>query len=247
MAAQQDLAGRTALVTGAGRGLGAAVARALHDRGASVAAVDRDEDGLRCLAADLGRVLAVPVDLATPRGVDEAHERAVDGLGPVDILVNNAAIAPARSLWEIAADEWDQVFAVNLRAAFFLTRRAAEGMRRRRSGRVVNVASVAGQTPRGTSAHYGISKAGLLAMTKNFAAELAPYDVTVNAVAPAMIRTPMVGTVSDETLRELTEKTPLRRIAEPEEVAAVVAFLAADTGAFITGATYDINGGILMR
>jgi 3-oxoacyl-[acyl-carrier protein] reductase len=242
-----ELGGRVALVTGAAQGLGRAIAGALRDRGALVAAVDRDEERNREAWRDVDGVLPVTADLADLDQVTSAHERVARELGPVDILVNNAAVAPVHSLWDIGPEEWDTVFAVNLRAVFFLSREVAATMRERRSGRIVNIASIAGQTARPTGVHYGASKAGLIALTRVFAAELAEFDITVNAVSPAMTRTPMVDSVGAEALAAMTAKVPLGRIAEPEEVAALVAFLVGDTGAFITGATYDVNGGLLMR
>lgn len=242
-----ELAGRVALVTGAAQGLGRAIAATLRERGALVAAVDRDEDRNQDTWHDVDGVHPVTADLADLDQVTAAHERVERELGPVDILVNNAAVAPMHSLWDIGPDEWDTVFAVNLRAVFFLSRAVAETMRERRSGRIVNIASIAGQTARPTGVHYGASKAGLIALTRVFATELAEFGVTVNAVSPAMTRTPMVDSVGAEALAAMTAKVPLGRIAEPEEVAALVAFLVGDTGAFITGATYDVNGGLLMR
>ncbi|MCB5907295.1 SDR family NAD(P)-dependent oxidoreductase [Streptomyces pinistramenti] len=243
------LADRTVLITGSAQGLGAALVRAFHAEGAYVAALDVDEEGNRALAAGLDpdgdRILPVRADLRDPAAIESAHQ-LVDAWRPVDVLVNNAARPLTTSLWEITPEQWDEVFAVNLRAAFLLTRSVAAGMRDRGFGRIVNMASVAGQTPRPTGAAYGSSKAGLIALTRVFAAELAPYGVTVNAVSPAMIDTPMVRSVGAEALAELTAQVPLGRIATPEEVARVAVFLASRTS-FVTGATYDVNGGALMR
>ncbi|KAA6222602.1 SDR family oxidoreductase [Streptomyces albofaciens JCM 4342] len=243
------LAGRTVLITGSAQGLGAALVRAFHAEGAYVAALDLDVTANRALATALdpdgGRVLPVHADL---RGLTatEAAYRAVRAWRPVDVLVNNAARPLARSLWEITPAEWDEVFEVNLRAVFFLTRAVAADMRGRGYGRIVNMASIAGQTPRPTGAAYGTSKAGLIALGRVFAAELAADGITVNTVAPAMIDTPMVRSVGPEALAGLTAQVPLGRIATPQEVARVAVFLAsAET--FVTGATYDVNGGALMR
>ncbi|AUI59526.1 SDR family NAD(P)-dependent oxidoreductase [Amycolatopsis sp. BJA-103] len=243
-----DLSGRTAMVTGAAHGLGAAIADALHTHGAQVALLDHDAPANRDTAAHLGsRAVAITADLADLDRLDNACAEAVQQLGPVDILVNNAAMAPMRGLWDIDPTEWDAVFAVNVRAAFFLTRTIAAGMRARGFGRIVNIASLSGQQARPTGAHYGVSKAALIAMTRSFASELAPDGVTVNAVAPGMIETPMVHTIGTDKKAELTAQIPVGRIAAPAEIAGLVAYLASDAAGFITGATYDINGGVLMR
>ncbi|MFF4605658.1 SDR family NAD(P)-dependent oxidoreductase [Streptomyces sp. NPDC001339] len=243
------LAGRTVLITGSAQGLGAAIVRAFLAEGAYIAALDIDETANHELAAALdpggARVLPVRADLSDPAAIDAAYEE-IQAWRPVDVLVNNAARPLAKALWETTPEEWDEVFAVNLRAVFLLTRAVAAGMRDRGFGRVVNMASIAGQTPRPTGAAYGTAKAGLLALTRVFAAELAPYGITVNAVAPAMIDTPMVRSVAPDTLAALTAQVPLGRIAAPEEVARVAVFLASRES-FVTGATYDVNGGALMR
>jgi 3-oxoacyl-[acyl-carrier protein] reductase len=243
------LTGRTVLITGSAQGLGAALVRAFHAEGAYVAALDIDDTANRELASGLDpegeRILPVRADLRDPGAIDAAYA-TVRAWRPVDVLVNNAARPPARTLWEITPEEWDEVFAVNLRAVFFLSRAVAADMRERGFGRIVNMASLAGQTPRPTGAAYGTSKAGLISLTRVFAAELAAYGVTVNAVAPAMIDTPMVRSVGPDVLAELVAQVPLGRIATPEEVARVVVFLASRE-TFATGATYDVNGGALMR
>ncbi|MGD3112878.1 SDR family NAD(P)-dependent oxidoreductase [Streptomyces sp. YGL11-2] len=243
------LDGRTVLITGSAQGLGAALVRACHTEGAHVAALDIDDETNRALAADLDpdgeRIRPVHADLRDPDALTAAYAE-VRAWRPVDVLINNAARPLARPLWEITAEEWDDVFAVNLRAVFLLTRAVAADMRDRGFGRIVNMASIAGQTPRPTGAAYGTSKAGMIALTRVFAAELAPCGVTVNAVAPAMIDTPMVRSISPEALAELTAQVPLGRIATPEEVTRVALFLASHE-TFITGATYDVNGGTLMR
>ncbi|MFE7316597.1 SDR family NAD(P)-dependent oxidoreductase [Streptomyces sp. NPDC057555] len=242
---QIDLSGKTALVTGAAGGLGAAIAAGLHTNGATVALLDRDTRANTATAAALGeRATPVHADLDQLR---TAFTEAAERLDGVDILVNNAAVAPMRTLWDIEPEEWDTVFAVNVRAAFFLSRMAAEGMRARGFGRIINIASLAGQKARPTGAHYGASKAALAAMTRVFAAELAADGVTANAVAPGMIDTPLVHSIGEEKEAELTAEIPVGRIAQPNEIADLVSFLAADAGAFINGATYDINGGVLMR
>lgn len=242
---------RTVLITGSAHGLGRALVHAFLGAGDRVVAWDVDEDANRAMAAEAdpggGRVATARVDLADLDALQHAHARAREAHGPVDVLVNNAARALPKPLWDITPAEWDGLFDVNLRSAFFLTRAVAADMRTRRSGRIVTMASVAGQTARPTGAAYGATKAGLISLTRAFAAELAPHGVTVNAISPAMIDTPMVRSVGAEKLAELTAQTPVGRIATPEEVATLAVYLAGPDAGFITGATYDINGGVLMR
>ncbi|RJO70750.1 SDR family oxidoreductase [Nocardia panacis] len=243
-----DLSGRTALVTGAAQGLGAAIAAALHAAGASVAMLDRDADANARTAAEIGtRTTPITADLADPDQLDAAYRTVVERLGGVDILVNNAAVAPMTGLWDIPAQEWDTVFAVNVRAAFLLTRTAAHGMRERGFGRIINIASLSAQQPRPTGMHYGASKAALIAMTRVFAKELAADGITANVIAPGMIETPMVHTIGARAMADLAAAIPVGRIADPAEIAHLVTFLAGDGAGFITGATHDINGGVLMR
>ncbi|GAA0396132.1 SDR family NAD(P)-dependent oxidoreductase [Streptomyces luteireticuli] len=246
-----ELDGQTALITGSARGLGRALVRAFLDAGARVVAWDVDEDANRAMAeeTDAGgeRVVPMTCDLADLDALTDRYREVRERYGAMDILVNNAARALTKPLRDITPAEWDQVFDVNLRAAFFLTREVTGDMRTRGSGRVVNLASIAGQAPRPTGAAYGAAKAGLIALGRVFAAELGPHGITVNTIAPAMIDTPMVRAVGEEVLARLTAQVPVGRIATPEEVARLAVYLAGPHAGFITGATYDINGGALMR
>lgn len=244
------LAGKAAFVTGAAQGLGLAIARTLAQAGARVAMTDIDArtdavaDGLR---ADGHTVLALPLDVRDELAFEHAFASAVQQFGAIDVMVNNAALTPTTSVWDISAAEWDDVLAVNLRGVFFGCRIAGRHMRARRSGRIVNLASLAGQqASRATGAHYAASKAGILALTRSFALELAQDGVTVNAIAPAAIEGPTLDAIDPARRAALAQSIPVGRFGHAEEVAAAVAYLAGDA-AFTTGATLDINGGRLMR
>jgi 3-oxoacyl-[acyl-carrier protein] reductase len=248
---QGALAGRTAFVTGSAQGLGAELAEGLWARGCNVAMADVDSDRndatARAIDADGARVLALHADVADLRSAEDSFAAAVERWGSVDILVNNAAVTEVKPLWDIALDEWDRVLAVNLRGVFLLSRIAGHHMRTNGGGRIVNIASLAGQMARPSGAHYAAAKGGVLSLTRVFASELASSGVTVNAVAPAIVDTPMLRTIPPEKIEQLKRQIPVGRVCAPAEVAALVAFLASDAAGYITGATFDINGGVLMR
>lgn len=175
-------------------------------------------------------------------------DAAVQHFGGVDVMVNNAARTPYASIWDITAEEWDEVLAVNLRGSFFGCRIAGRHMRERGAGRIINLASIAGQqASAATGVHYAASKAGIVALTRSFAQELAPHGVTVNALAPAAVRSPVLDAMSQMQQRTLAAGIPLGRFGQPEEVAAAVVYLASPAAAFMTGATLDLNGGRHMR
>jgi 3-oxoacyl-[acyl-carrier protein] reductase len=238
------LQGRTAVVTGAARGLGEAIARALHARGAAVVLGDLDGDGAERAAARLReRARGARVDVRERASV----ERLLDEAGRVDVLVNNAARTLFTPFAEIEPDEWDDVLATNLRGVFFGCQLAAPRMREQGWGRILNMASIAGQAGGASGAHYAASKAGIIVLTKIVAAELAPHGVTCNALAPAAVRTPVFDEIPAERLEALRERIPVGRFGEPAEIAELAAFLCSDEAGYITGATFDANGGLLMR
>jgi 3-oxoacyl-[acyl-carrier protein] reductase len=246
------LTDRVALVTGAAQGIGAAIAETLHRRGAKVAVADVRFDAAAETSAAIDtrstRSLPVEVDVRSRASVARAFETAEAALGPIDILVNNAAITARGSVWEIEPEDWDDVLAVNLRGTLLCSQIAGPAMERRGFGRIVNLASLAGQQG-GTvaGAHYAASKAGILVLTKILAKELAGTGVTVNAVVPAAVRGPVMDTMPAERLAALERTIPVGRFGEAAEVAALVAFLCSTDAAYITGAALDINGGLGMR
>jgi 3-oxoacyl-[acyl-carrier protein] reductase len=243
-----SLVGRVALVTGGARGIGEAIGRTLADRGATVVLGDVDGPAAEVTAKVVGCDSA-PLDVRSGASFGAAIDAVVDRHGSVDVLVNNAALTMRRPFFEIDESEWDEVLAVNLRGVFNGCRLAGLRMRERGYGRIVNISSLAGQTGGAVNgAHYAASKAGIIALTKVAARELAPHGVTVNAVAPAAIDAPVLAEIlPPEQVETLTGSIPVGRLGTTAEVASVVAYLASDEAAFVTGATFDVNGGLLMR
>jgi 3-oxoacyl-[acyl-carrier protein] reductase len=242
---------RVAIVTGAARGIGAATARLLSQRGARVAIVDLLEDEARSVAdaiqAEGGQAQAFRCDVSRPAEVEALVGSIVGTLGRVDILVNNAGICPRISLDDMTEAWFDQIINVNLKSVFFLSRAAARDMRTRHWGRIVNISSTGGRIGglfRATV--YGASKAGILAMTKSLAREFAPYNILVNAVAPGGVDTTMMQMGGEEGLRRYVETIPLRRLAKPEEIAHSIVQLCLEETTWVTGATLDVNGGVVM-
>lgn len=234
-----------ALITGAARGIGAATAIALAAEGWPVAVnyrsdVDAAEKLSERIAAADGRALAIPADLSDPAQIETLFDRVEDQLGTVLILVNNAGLRADGLSPQLADEEWDSVLETNLSAAFRTTRRALRPMIRARFGRIVNVASIVGPRANAGQANYAASKAGLIGMTKTIAVEVARRGVTVNAVAPGLVRTKLTEGIGDETMGEI----PARRAAEPEEIAAAIRFLASEQASYVTGATLTVDGGL---
>ena len=245
--------GRVALVTGAGRGIGRAIAAALVRQKASVVLNDvGPEDKLQAVAKELsaatdGKVLAMAADVKRYDEVQEMIRQVDRDLGRLDILVNNAGIIRRGSIATVTEKDWDDVIGVNLKGAFNCCKAAADIMIRQKYGKIVNVSSVAGKTGDITSAPgYGPSKAGMDALTKTLARQLAQYGINVNGVAPHAIETDMSAEWPPEKRKAIIEAIPLKRLGRPEDVAEAVLFLASDKAAFITGEILDVNGGFIM-
>jgi 3-oxoacyl-[acyl-carrier protein] reductase len=242
-----DLTGRTAFVTGSTRGIGLAVAQALHRAGARVAIVGRSESRAQVVAVELGeRAVGVACDVADAAQVEAAIAAAEAALGPIDILVNNAGLTRDNLLLRLSEEDWDVVLDANLKGAFFTTRAVIKGMMKRRSGRIINISSVVGLTGNKGQANYAASKAGLIGLTKSVAKEYASRGVLANCVAPGFIETDMTAALPSEARTALLEQIALGRLGRPEDIAAAVLFLASDLAAYITGQVLVVDGGMVI-
>ncbi len=242
-----DLTGKTALVTGATGGIGAAIAKALHGAGATVVLSGTRAAVLNELRTQMGeRVHVLACNLSDAADVEKLVPAAEAAMGSLDILVNNAGITKDGLAMRMKDDDWQQVLDVNLTAGFRLCRAAMRGMMRRRWGRIVNISSVVGVTGNPGQANYVASKAGIIGLTKSLAQELASRNVTVNAVAPGFIATPMTDGLNDKQKLAILARVPAGRLGTPQDVAASVLYLASDEASYVTGQTLHVNGGMAM-
>ncbi|MEX0346410.1 MAG: 3-oxoacyl-[acyl-carrier-protein] reductase [Rhizobiaceae bacterium] len=242
-----DLNGRKALVTGASGGIGEAIARSLHARGAHVGLHGTRVEKLEALASEMGeRVALFPANLSSRDEVKSLAAKASDDLEGVDILVNNAGITKDGLFVRMSDEDWDAVLEVNLTAAFLLTRELTHPMMRRRQGRIINITSVVGVTGNPGQANYCASKAGMIGFTKSLAQEIASRGITVNCIAPGFIRSAMTDKLNDKQKGAILGVIPAKRMGDAEEVASAAVYLASDEAAYITGQTIHVNGGMAM-
>jgi len=242
---------QVAIITGAGRGIGHAIALRLANEGARVASVSRSEanaqrtaDEINAVRADAAKAYAV--DVADHQAVQKIGGQILEDFGRVDILINNAGVTRDGLSMRMSIEDWETVVNTNLKGAFSFTQAVMRSMIKQRSGRIINISSIAGVTGNAGQANYAASKAGLIGLTKSLARELASRGITVNAVAPGFIVTDMTGVLSDQVKETILAKIPLGKFGEGDDIAAAVAFLAAPEAKFITGQVLTVDGGMVM-
>ncbi len=242
-----DLTGKSALITGASGGIGGDIARVLHGAGASVGLSGTRVEPLEALAGELGeRAHVLPCNLSDFEAVTALPKQAIEAMGAVDIMVNNAGITRDNLFMRMSDDDWQSVLDVNLTSTFKLCKGVIRGMMKARWGRIVNISSVVGATGNPGQANYAASKAGMIGMSKSLAYEVASRGITVNAVAPGFIATAMTDKLSDDQKSGILGQIPAGRMGEPGEIAAAVLYLASPEAAYVTGTTLHVNGGMAM-
>ena len=242
-----DLTGKTALVTGASGGIGAAIARGLHAQGATIALSGTRADALEKLAGELGgRSHILTCNLSDKDAVEKLVPSAEAAMGQLDILVNNAGLTRDGLFMRMKDDDWDTVIAVNLTATFRLARAAVKGMMKRRWGRIVSITSIVGVTGNPGQGNYAASKAGMIGMSKSLAAEVASRGITVNCVAPGFIESPMTDALNDKQKEAILGQVPAGKLGQGADVASAVVYLASQEAQYVTGQTLHVNGGMAM-
>lgn len=242
-----DLTGKTALITGAMGGIGRQIAKKMHAQGATVALTDRNKEALEAFKAELGeRVFVYTADLTDSDSLNTLAKQAEADMGKIDILVNNAGITKDGLAMRMSDSQWQDVLDINLTAGFKLARAVIPGMMKRRYGRVIGMASIVGVMGNAGQANYSASKAGLIAMSKCMAQELAGRGITFNCIAPGFIKTAMTDALSEDVRAQLLKEVPMGRLGTAEDIANAVVFLASDEAAYITGQTIHVNGGMAM-
>jgi 3-oxoacyl-[acyl-carrier protein] reductase len=245
-----SLKDKVAIVTGASQGIGRDTALTLSEAGAKVAVAARNEEKLAALVAEItakgGEAFAVKMDVADAAQVKAGFKSILDKFGRLDILVNNAAITRDGLAVRMKADDWDEVLRTNLTGAHLCIQQALSTMMRARTGRIINISSVVARMGNAGQANYVTAKAGLLGLTKAIAIEMASRNITVNAIAPGFIETPMTDVLSEQIKEELKTRIPLGRMGNGREIAAAIVFLASDEASYITGQVLDINGGMYL-
>ncbi len=244
-----DLSGRVAIVTGASRGIGRAIATRLAAQGAKVVAAARGDNAREAAAAITaagGVAEPLTLDVTESDGIDAAVSGVLERHGRVDILVNNAGITRDQLMLRLKRGDWDAVLATNLTSAFTLTQAVLKPMIRQRAGRIICISSVVGQSGNAGQANYAASKAGLIGFAKSVALEVASRNITVNVVAPGMIETDMTRAIADRAREDWESRIPLKRLGTPDDVAAAVCFLASDEASYITGQVLAVNGGMYL-
>lgn len=242
-----DLTGKVALITGATGGIGTQIAKKMYLQGATLALTDMNMDKLKALQSELGdRVFVYSANLTDSDSLKELVKNVEKDCGKIDILVNNAGITKDGLAMRMTDEQWQQVLDINLTAGFKLARAVVPGMMKRRFGRIIGMASIVGVMGNAGQANYSASKAGLIAMSKCMAQELASRGITLNCVAPGFIKTPMTDALTDEVKAQLLKEVPMGRLGTAEDIANTVVFLASDEASYITGQTIHVNGGMAM-